>query len=181
MKNVPRVGKSIFSTLIHMLIVLLVVLPLCSQILAFFCLLLFDSSSWFSRDLTFHSNLMVSREGLLTLTLWFCLAVFCFGMLMMGNLYGKYAALPTNQRLRYIPFLILIVYTVGIGAVIFFATGDKIWGHQQRDFVFVALMPFFWIEAFLRQPYWLPLMAFLTYSLFTVGVFSGSRRQQEPR
>lgn len=158
-------ARTAFSQLIHIMIVLVLLLPLCSQALAYLCSMLVDSSRWFSRDLIYNATLLLSRDTQVDLTKWFCLVIFCLGILFMGSLYGKYAELPVRRWLCYGPFAALIAYSAVI-----YGLSVGLLGSLQQEAIEFALLPFFWRHAFFYDPRLLALMALLTYSLFTMGV-----------
>ncbi|WP_347254418.1 hypothetical protein [Leminorella grimontii] len=158
-------ARTALSQLAHIIIVLVLLLPLCSQALAFLCSMLVDSSCWFSRDLTYDATLLLSRDTQVDLTKWFCLVIFCLGVLFMGSLYGKHAALPVRRWLCYGPFAAFIGYSAVI-----YGLSVGFFGSLKQEAIEAALLPFFWRHAFFYEPTLLALMAFLTYVLFTAGV-----------
>ncbi|MCD1126922.1 hypothetical protein LPW36_13125 [Jinshanibacter sp. LJY008] len=164
------------TVLMVLLLMLAGILPPLSQILAYLCLLLMDSSAWFSRDLVLSEGITLSRSGLLQITRWFCLAVFCLGLLAMGHAYGRYARLPRQQLWRYIPFLLFILYAHVVCMLVLSAGGEPILGYHPYDFALLVCFPFHWIASYLKEPQWLPLLVMLTYTLFSAGVFTA--RQQ---
>ncbi|MBK5142943.1 hypothetical protein I2494_04290 [Budviciaceae bacterium BWR-B9] len=176
MMHSRSVLRSSPAAFLILLLVLIGVLPLLSQVLAYFCLLLVDSSAWFSRDLVLSEGFTISRVGLLQITRWFCLAVFCLGILAMGHFYGRYIPLPRQRLWRYIPFLIFILYAQVVCTLVLSAGGEPIIGRQPYDFALLACLPFRWIAVHLKEPQWLPLLTMLTYTLFSTGVFTA--RQQ---
>lgn len=170
--NQKTSARTAFSQIVHVTVVLVLVLPLCSKALAFLCSTLVDSSCWFSRDLTYEAKLLLSRDAQVDFTKWFCLVVFCLGVLFMGNLYGRYAALPERRWVCYGPFAVFIAYSAAI-----YCLSLGLLGAVGQETIETALLPFFWRHAFYYRPTLLALMAFLTYLLFTLGVVLTRYRQ----
>ncbi|WP_159567094.1 hypothetical protein [Budvicia diplopodorum] len=176
-----KVKISHLNDVVYTLLVLIIGLPLCSQGMAFTCSLLVESSNWFSRDLLFNHRVVVSREWLITLTHGLSIAIFCFSILMLGYLYGKYAPMPKRFIVRYSLFIGSILYTVIVSAVVLYANGSGALSGHLSDLLFWAFLPFFTgsvsqslsfhdLHVFL-------LLVFLTYSLFAIGVSLASKQR----
>lgn len=174
-----NVQVSNLNYIIYTLIVLLIGLPLCSQGLAFACMLLVESSTWFSRDLVFNAQVMVTRDGLILLTSWFSFAVFNLCMLILGHLYRKYLPAPERFTIRYSLFATPIIYTLAISAIVLYSNGSDIFGYDSADILFMAFIPFVIanVGLSLDSLHAFLLLIFLTYSLFALGVFNTNRKR----
>lgn len=175
-------SRSVFRSspvaFILLLLMLVGILPLLSQVLAYFCLLLMDSSAWFSRDLVLSEGFTISRVSLLQITRWFCLAVFCLGLLAMGHVYGRYMPLPRQRLWRYILFLLFILYAQVVCTLVLSAGGEPILGYQPYDFALLVCFSFHWVAPHLKEPQWLPVLIMLTYTLFSAGVFTAHQQNK---
>ncbi|AWH87826.1 hypothetical protein [Limnobaculum parvum] len=178
MTHTRSIFRSSLTAFILLLLMLAGILPLLSQILAYFCLLLMDSSASFNRDLILSEGLTISRAGLFQMTRWFCLAFFCLGLLAIGHVYGRYVQLPRQRLWRYVPFLMFILYAQVVCTLVLSAGGEPILGYQPYDFALRACFPFHWIASRLKEPQWLPLLTMLTYTLFSAGVFTSQQQNR---
>lgn len=180
-----NVQVSDLNYIIYTLIVLLIGLPLCSQGLAFACMLLVESSTWFSKDLVFNARVVVTREGLIALTSWFSFAVFNLCMLILGHLYSKYLPAPKGFAIRYSLFASPIIYTLLVSAVVLYSNGADIFGYDSADILFMAFIPFVIanVGLSLDSLHAFLLLIFLTYSLFALGVVTTNRKRsaKQPR